>query len=94
MHTETAEPATVCDDAPDWGLARGLDVARLERRRRELEAEGFNFRAWAEANNFSKSSVYMVLSGRRSCRRGAAHNIAVLLGLKDGVVSPAQASAG
>lgn len=37
---------------------------------------------WARAHQFDRNQVYGVLSGRLRGRRGQAHRIAVLLGLK------------
>ena len=33
-----------------------------------------------------RSLVYAVLAGRKKCYRGDSHKVAVLLGLKDGVI--------
>jgi len=48
-------------------------------------------------NGFSETLVHEVLTGRRPCKRGQSHNIAVALGMKAGIpttrparVSPAQ----
>lgn len=88
MHTDQAQIATNQGDTSDSTRVRGLDRARVQRRRAELEAEGFNASAWAEKNDFCPSTVYEIMSGRRACKRGISHNIAVLLGFKDGIVSP------
>lgn len=40
---------------------------------------------WAKQHGFAPSLVYAVLNGRCKARRGKSHNIAVLLGLKNGV---------
>ncbi len=42
--------------------------------------------AWARSNGFCSSQVFAVLSGRNKGLRGKAHDIAVRLGMKDGVL--------
>lgn len=54
--------------------------------RAEFQRQGVSISSWALANGFSTNLVFEVLSGRKKCTRGQAHNIAVKLGLKDGVV--------
>lgn len=81
MHTEPDQTATT-----ERAWRRGLDPQRLERRRVELAAQGFNASEWARQNKFGARTVQEVLSGRRACLRGQMHTIAVMLGLKDGVV--------
>lgn len=88
MHTELAMSATDHEDASPGVRTAGLDQKRLAKRRDDLIAEGFNAAAWAAKNSFDVGLVYQVLGGRRVCRRGQSHNIAVMLGLKDGAVSP------
>lgn len=50
-----------------------------------FEASGIPVAEWARAQGFSTNLVYQVLEGRRKCVRGQSHQIAVALGLKDGV---------
>lgn len=52
--------------------------------RAELKRKGVSISSWAIANGFSTNLVFEVLSGRKKCLRGQAHNIAVKLGLKEG----------
>ena len=61
--------------------------------RAEVQRKGVSISSWALANNFSTNLVFEVLSGRKKCLRGQAHNIAVKLGLKDGeiCIDPANA---
>lgn len=47
---------------------------------------GKSVSAWARAHGFKVSLVYAVLEGRAKGNRGKSHNIAVLLGMKAGVV--------
>lgn len=41
---------------------------------------------WARAHGYSTRLVYQVLAGRMRCVRGQSHEIAVRLGLKQGVI--------
>jgi gp16 family phage-associated protein len=61
--------------------------------RAELKRQGVSVSSWAVANGFSTTLVFEVLAGRKKCIRGQAHNIAVRLGLKEGVIcnDPAKA---
>lgn len=50
--------------------------------KRRFEARGETITEWAEANGFSREEVYALLNGRTKGKRGRAHRIAVLLGMK------------
>ncbi len=54
--------------------------------RAELRRAGVTVAHWARENNVSPRLVYAVLEGRAKGHYGQSHTIAVLLGLKDGVV--------
>ena len=54
--------------------------------RAEFAKRGISIAAWATAHNFSSTLVFEVLAGRKKCIRGQCHNIAVLLGLKEGEI--------
>lgn len=58
--------------------------ARAKRRKAEFEAAGQAPAHWADAHGFRRSDVYRVLNGLSPCKRGAFHEIAVLLGVKPG----------
>lgn len=45
-------------------------------------AEGISIKEWATARGYNFRTVYSVLTGKRSCKRGIGHRIAVDLGLK------------
>lgn len=45
-------------------------------------AHGLTVREWAKQFGFTPEQVYAVLSGRARGRHGAAHEIAIALGLK------------
>lgn len=57
-----------------------------EQARNEFRRTGTSIRAWCRANGFSVPNTYQVLSGRNTGERGEAHRIAVMLGIKDGIV--------
>ena len=52
-----------------------------------LDKRGQSAKDFAVLNNLNPSTVYAVLSGQSRCRRGEAHRAAVLLGIKDGVIT-------
>jgi gp16 family phage-associated protein len=54
--------------------------------RADFDRRGVSLRAWARQNGVSDRIVYEVMRGRFKGRRGSAHKVAVLLGLKDGVI--------
>ena len=64
-----------------------------EQAREALKAKGVSITQWAIANKYSPNLVYEVLGGRKKCIRGQAHEIAIKLGLKSGVIcsDPAKA---
>ena len=71
-----------------------------EEARAWLDYQGITVAQWARENKKNDSLVREVLAGRKKCFRGESHNIAVLLGMKDGVltnrparVAPAPAAA-
>lgn len=61
--------------------------------RAELKRKGISITSWATAHGFSSNLVIDVLAGRKKCTRGQSHNIAVMLGMKDGEVCNDPASA-
>lgn len=60
--------------------------ARKEARDR-LRRAGLTVRSWASMHGVHENTVHEVLSGRQKGDYGAAHRVAVLLGLKDGDVN-------
>ncbi|WP_434147963.1 DNA-binding protein [Methylocaldum gracile subsp. desertum] len=52
----------------------------------EFIRKGLSVSEWAKAHGFNRGLVHAVLRGERSCLRGDSHKIAVLLGIKDGVI--------
>ena len=54
---------------------------------KNLARKGISVRAWALDHGFSPSLVQMVVNGQRKSRIGKSHNIAVLLGIKEGEIN-------
>lgn len=54
--------------------------------RAEFAYRGETFTSWAREHGYSKTLVFEVLREPRRGRRGQSHEIAVLLGLKKGVI--------
>lgn len=52
-----------------------------------LQFQGITIAQWAREHNKHDSLVREVLAGNKKCHRGESHNIAVLLGIKDGVLT-------
>lgn len=52
----------------------------------DFDRKGISISSWARKHGFPVSTVCQVLNGRRQGRRGQGHKIAVLLGIKDGVI--------
>ena len=51
-----------------------------------LEHQGKSVQAFAREHGVDPATTYQVLSGRKKGRRGEAHKVAVLLGMKEGVI--------
>lgn len=58
-----------------------------EQVRKDLDRRGVSIASFARANGLNQAIVYQVLSGQKKGRRGEAHRAAVLLGLKEGVIT-------
>lgn len=52
--------------------------------RSELQKRGLSIADWARQNGFTPELVHQVLNSNRVPIRGKSHEIAVMLGLKDG----------
>ncbi|WP_054074222.1 DNA-binding protein [Comamonas testosteroni] len=52
-----------------------------------LDYQGISISQWSRENNVNHGLVREVLAGRKKCLRGMSHNIAVLLGMKEGVLT-------
>lgn len=56
--------------------------------RSELQKRGLSIADWARQNGFTPELVHQVLNSNRAPVRGKSHEIAVKLGLKDGIIEP------
>ena len=56
--------------------------------RNELQKRGLSIADWARQNGFSPELVHQVLNSNKIPVRGKSHEIAVKLGLKDGIIEP------
>lgn len=54
--------------------------------RAEFARTGQSISAWARANGVQVNTVYAILDGKKKGLRGEAHKVAVLLGIKNGVI--------
>lgn len=54
----------------------------IDQVKKRFEAEGKTFTGWARENGFKPSTVIAVVNGTNKGRRGAAHDVAVALGIK------------
>ncbi|MBB5204426.1 gp16 family phage-associated protein [Inhella inkyongensis] len=52
-----------------------------------LDFQGISIAQWAREHQVHHSLVREILAGRKKCLRGMSHNIAVLLGMKAGVIT-------
>ena len=53
-----------------------------------LEYQGKSVQEFAREHGVDPATTYQVLAGRKKGKRGEAHKVAVLLGMKDGVIAP------
>lgn len=58
-----------------------------EAARQRIYDKGLTLREWAAKNDLGESTVYAVLNGQKKCLRGEARRVAILLGLRGGVIS-------
>ena len=58
-----------------------------EQVRHEFIQRGDSISAWAVSRGFNPSQVFNVLAGRNKGMRGKSHHIAVILGMKGGVIA-------
>jgi gp16 family phage-associated protein len=64
-----------------------MTLKTLEEARAEFDRCGISVSGWAVKHGIPRNIASGVLQGRLKGKRGQAHNAAVLLGLKDGVVN-------
>ena len=53
-----------------------------------LEHQGKSVQEFAREHGVDPATTYQVLAGRKKGKRGEAHKVAVLLGMKDGIIVP------
>lgn len=58
-----------------------------EQARAKLDREGISIAEFSRMHGLNKNLVSDLLNGRKKGKRGEAHRAAVLLGIKDGVIS-------
>lgn len=58
-----------------------------EQARAKLDREGISIAEFSRKHGLNKNLVSDLLNGRKKGKRGKAHRAAVLLGIKDGVIS-------
>ena len=68
------------------GLSKGKKVLSLQEARERFHRTGKSVVEFSKAYGFCASLVYDILNGNRKCLRGQSHEIAVRLGIKDGVI--------
>ena len=51
-----------------------------------LDHQGKSVQAFAREHGVDPATTYQVLAGRKKGRRGEAHKVAVLLGMKEGII--------
>lgn len=68
------------------GLSKAKNIKTAEEVLAEFRRAGRSVRSWAIENGFSDQLVSTILKGKRPCHRGKSHKVAVLLGIKDGVI--------
>jgi gp16 family phage-associated protein len=71
----------------DQYTGRLMPLKTLEEVHAEFDRNGISVSSWAAKHGIPRSIVTGVLQGRLKGKRGHAHNAAVLLGLKEGVVT-------
>jgi len=53
---------------------------------KEFRLRGISINGWAQRNGFNPTLVYRVLRSKKIPTRGQSHRIAVMLGLKEGLL--------
>lgn len=72
-------------------MKRTIKVKTTGQVRADFNRIGKPVTEWAREHGFKPTLVYEVLRGRILCKRGKSHEIAVLLGLKDGEIQRTEA---
>ncbi|PIQ25114.1 DNA-binding protein [bacterium (Candidatus Blackallbacteria) CG18_big_fil_WC_8_21_14_2_50_49_26] len=64
-------------------------IKTIQEVRDDFAQKGVTIRQWARENGFNEKTVYAVITGLNKGKYGAAHNVAVLLGVKEGSLNDA-----
>lgn len=67
-------------------MTTSTQLKTREEARKYLAYHGISVTTWAKKHGFTADQVRDVLRKERPCNFGASHKIAVLLGIKDGVI--------
>lgn len=62
-------------------------IRTSEQIRAEFQRKGVSIAGWATAHGFNTNLVFEVLAGRKKGVRGQSHQIAVMLGMKEGEIA-------
>ena len=82
---------TITHGVPAY-MKRTARVKTAEQVRADFNRIGRPIAVWARKHGYTSTLVYEVLRGRILCKRGKSHEIAVLLGMKDGEIEHRQAA--
>lgn len=58
----------------------------IEEIKLDFDKKGITITDWAKENGYSYQSVQRVLNGQSKNKRGQSHDIAIALGLKEGIL--------
>ena len=61
-------------------------IRTAEQAKAWLERQGKSVQEFARENSVDPATTYQILSGRKKGRRGESHKVAVLLGMKIGII--------
>ncbi len=67
-------------------MKRAHTVKTSNEVRAQFDRIGKPLAVWAREHGYTPTLVYEVLRGRILCKRGKSHEIAVLLGMKEGEI--------
>lgn len=71
---------------PEQAAATDRAILNKEQLKAKFRREGRTVAQWAKDNGYEPNRVYRVIGGFDKAYHGKAHDIAVKLGLKDGVI--------
>jgi len=77
------EEFSECLDAP--AMMTKQSTRTPQEARAWLDCQGITIAQWSREHGFNERLVHEVLAGRKRGLRGHSHNIAIALGMKDGI---------